>query len=101
MPLPSLLSALSFNHTASRAGFSIGLPFLVVISLLLTRCANTPPALSTIEVTRIVEAIRVVEITREVMVEPEPTISSAMTFPADRLVRQSGVDYSVYDWLKF
>jgi len=101
MPLPFLLSVLGFKHTARRTGFVIGLPLLVMMSLLLSGCANTPPTPSTIEVTRIVETTRIVEITREVMVEPGPTISPAMTFPADCLMRQSGVDYAVYDWLKF
>ena len=101
MSFPSLLSVLDFKLTAKRMGLVIGLPLLVTMLMLLSGCANTPSTPSIIEVTRIVEATRIVEITREVMAEPGPTISPAMTFPADCLMRQSGVDYTVYDWLKF
>jgi hypothetical protein len=84
-----------------RTGFKTVVALLVMLSSLLSGCAAAPPTPQTIEVTRIVEATRIVEITREVTPQPGPTLSPAMAYPADCLTRQPGVDYSVYDWLKF
>ncbi len=102
MSLPaSLFSSPGILHSAGRTGLNIVPPALVMLSLLLSGCAAAPPAPQTIEVTRIVEATRIVEITREPKDEPGPTLPPAMAFPAECLTRQPGVDYTVYDWLKF
>jgi hypothetical protein len=98
---PYLISALGIKHNTGRTGIKTSLLVSVMLFLLLPGCANSTPMPQTIEVTRIVEATRIVEMIKEVTPQLGQNLPPAMTFPADCLMRQPGVDYSVYDWLKF
>ena len=66
-------------------------PVLIAVSLLLGGCANENPAPQIVEVTRIVE------VTPEVTPQISPTPNAAqMSFPAECLTAQPGIDYSPY-----